>query len=85
MMGGGFLSDMAKYSAMDDAQRMIESLQVDIRRFKTELSDISINLPKESQFNPVISDLQKFFRSVIILHATKPGNRGNSPLFPGCF
>lgn len=43
MMGGGFLSDMAKYSAMDDAQRMIESLQVDIRRFKTELSDISIN------------------------------------------
>ena len=43
MMGGGLLSDMAKYSAIDDAQRVIESLQVDIRRFKTELSDISIN------------------------------------------
>ena len=42
IMGGGFWSDMAKYNHLDTAQEQVEQLQVDLRRFKTELADVEI-------------------------------------------
>ena len=36
-MGGGLMADLAKYEELDDAQEQIEQLQVELRRFKTEL------------------------------------------------
>lgn len=42
VMGGGLLADAAKHSALDEAQSMIEQLQVQLRRFKTELGDVAI-------------------------------------------
>lgn len=42
LFGGGILADIAKHEALDEAQNMIESLQVDLRRFKTELSDVEL-------------------------------------------
>ena len=41
-MGGGLMADLAKYEELDDAQEQIEQLQVELRRFKTELSDVEI-------------------------------------------
>lgn len=43
LMGGGILSDLAKYEHLDQAQEMAEHLQMDLRRFKTELADVEIN------------------------------------------
>ena len=43
MIGGGIWSDMAKYGRLDEAQEEVEQLQVDLRRFKTELADVEIN------------------------------------------
>lgn len=43
VMGGGLAIDLAKYSELDDAQEQVEQLQVDLRRFKTELADVEIN------------------------------------------
>lgn len=43
MMGGGIWSDLAKYDHLDEAQEQVEQLQVDLRRFKTELADVEIN------------------------------------------
>ncbi len=43
MLGGGLLADLAKHSALDEAQELIEQLQIRLRRFNTELSDIDIN------------------------------------------
>lgn len=40
MLGGGMLSDMAKHSHLDTAQRKVEQLQVELRRFNTELADV---------------------------------------------
>ncbi len=34
--------DLAKYEELDDAQEQIEQLQVELRRFKTELADVEI-------------------------------------------
>ena len=43
LMGGGVWSDLAKYDHLDEAQEQVEQLQVDLRRFKTELADVEIN------------------------------------------
>ena len=42
VMGGGLMADLAKYEKLDDAQKQIEQLQVELRRFKTELADVEI-------------------------------------------
>jgi len=42
LMGGGLISDIAKHSHLDDAQSSIERLQSQLRRFKTELADVTI-------------------------------------------
>ena len=41
LLGGGLISDIAKHSHLDDAQRKVEQLQVELRRFNTELADVS--------------------------------------------
>lgn len=41
-MGGGLLADMAKHSHLDEAQDAVETLQSQLRRFKTELADVTI-------------------------------------------
>lgn len=40
--GGGILTDLVKHEHLDQAQWNVENLQVALRRFKTELSDVSI-------------------------------------------
>ena len=46
VMGAGLIAigiaDLAKYEELDDAQEQIEQLQVELRRFKTELADVEI-------------------------------------------
>lgn len=39
--GGGLLSDLAKHDHIDQAQRLIEALQVQLRRFNAELADVN--------------------------------------------
>ena len=43
LVGGGLISDLAKHSDLDQAQSYVESLQVQLRRFKTELADVTIH------------------------------------------
>ena len=43
LLGGGFVSTMAKHSHLDDAQAQVEHLQQLLSRFRTELSDIQVN------------------------------------------
>lgn len=42
LFGGGLISDLAKHGHLDDAQNAIEQLQSQLRRFKTELADVTI-------------------------------------------
>ena len=42
LLGGGLISDMAKYGHLDDAQRAVEQLQSQLRRFQTELADVTV-------------------------------------------
>ncbi len=42
LLGGGIVTDIIKHEALDEAQELIEQLQVDLRRFNTELSDVEL-------------------------------------------
>lgn len=42
MLGGGVFVDIAKHDTLDQAQDLIEELQVQLRRFYTELADVSV-------------------------------------------
>ena len=41
-LGGGFLMDMAKQEVLDDAQKNVEQLQIQLQRFNKELADVKI-------------------------------------------
>lgn len=42
LVGGGLISDLAKHSHLDEAQGKVQQLQTELRRFKTELADVTI-------------------------------------------
>ena len=42
-VGGGLFSDLAKHSHLDDAQQQLYQLQIDLRRFRTELLDVDVS------------------------------------------
>lgn len=43
LLGGGLVTDLMKHSRLDDAQAAVETLQTRLRRFKTELADVTID------------------------------------------
>ena len=43
LFGGGVIADIAKYSHLDEAQAGAQNLEALLRRFKTELADITIH------------------------------------------
>ena len=42
LVGGGLLTDLVKHGHLDDAQDSVELLQSQLRRFKTELADVTV-------------------------------------------
>lgn len=43
LFGGGLVTDIIKHSHLDEAQDSVETLQTLLRRFKTELADVTID------------------------------------------
>lgn len=50
MLGGGLFVDMMKHDELDKAQRQIESFQIQLRRYKTELADVTIRTNLQVNF-----------------------------------
>lgn len=61
MLGGGLLADMAKHSHLDDAQGAIEHLQSQLRRFKTELADVTIHADMQVNVDGFLRFADYFF------------------------
>ncbi len=61
IMGGGLISDMAKHSHLNEAQRQVENLQVQLRRFKTELTDVTIHADMQIRIDGFLSFADYFF------------------------
>lgn len=43
LFGGGVLPDIMKHGYLDEAQGLVETLQTELRRFKTELADVQFD------------------------------------------
>lgn len=61
LLGGGLLSDMAKHSHLDEAQQQVEYLQVQLRHFKTELTDVKISADMQVNIDGFLCFADYFF------------------------
>jgi hypothetical protein len=61
LMGGGMLSDMAKHSHLDEAQKKVEYLQVQLLRFKSELTDVTIHADIQVSIDGFLGFADYFF------------------------
>lgn len=61
LLGGGLISDLAKHSHLDDAQGAIEHLQSQLRRFKTELADVTIHADMQVNVDGFLRFADYFF------------------------
>ena len=61
LLGGGLISDLAKHSSLDDAQEEIEHLQIQLRRFKTELADVTIRAEMQVNIDGFLRFADYFF------------------------
>lgn len=61
LMGGGLISDLAKHSHLDQAQNMVNNLQGLLRRFRTELSDVTLYADIQIQIDSFLRFADYFF------------------------
>ena len=61
IMGGGLIADMAKHSHLDEAQEKVEQLQDLLRKFKTELADVTIDADMQVNIDGFLRFADYFF------------------------
>lgn len=59
--GGGIITHVAKHSHLDEAQDLVQELQSDLRRFKTELADIRISADMQINIEGFLRFADYFF------------------------
>ena len=64
VLGGGLISDMAKYSHLDDAQQQINGLQRSLSRFRTELADVDIRTGIQVEVDSFLRFADYFFDNI---------------------
>lgn len=65
LLGGGLLADFAKHDKLDDAQRMVENLQVQLQRFNKELSDVTIRAYLQVSIDGMLKFADFFFDGLL--------------------
>lgn len=61
MLGGDLIADIAKHGHLDDAQELVEQLQITLRRFKTELADVAIENDMQVRIDGFLHFADYFF------------------------
>lgn len=61
IFGGGLLTDIAKHESIDNAQAMVEQLQLTLRRFRTEVADVSMDVDIDLRMDDFLSFADFFF------------------------
>lgn len=64
VFGGGLISDIAKYSHLDDAQQQINGLQRSLSRFRTELADVDIRTGIQIEVDSFLRFADYFFDNI---------------------
>lgn len=66
MLGGGLVADLAKHSHLDSAQAAVEQLQVELRRFKMELADVTIYADLQVSIDGFLRFADYFFDGLFV-------------------
>ncbi len=61
LFGGGLMADLAKHDHLDEAQGAVEHLQSQLRRFKTELADVTIHADMQVNVDGFLRFADLFF------------------------
>lgn len=61
LLGGGLLADFAKHDKLDEAQHMVEDLQVQLQRFNKELADVTIRAHLQLSIDGMLRFADYFF------------------------
>ncbi|MFR6291433.1 MAG: hypothetical protein ACLUKQ_08260 [Peptococcaceae bacterium] len=61
LLGGGLISTLAKHSSLDEAQDQVQQLQTKLRRFKTELADVTIHTDMQVNVDGFLRFADYFF------------------------
>lgn len=64
LLGGGVMTDLVKHSHLDEAQRCTEQLQAQLRRFQTELADVTIQLDVQVNVDGFLRFADYFFDGI---------------------
>jgi len=59
--GGGLISDLMKHDHLDEAQTKINRLQIELRNFKTELSDVEVHADIQVRIDEFLKFADYFF------------------------
>lgn len=62
--GGGLISAMMKYDKLDGVKKKIEELQVQLRKFHTELADVSVEADIRIEISEMLRFADYFFDGV---------------------
>ena len=66
LFGGGLIADLAKHSHLDEAQSSIEHLQSQLRQFKTELADVTIQADMQVNVDGFLRFADYFFDGLFV-------------------
>lgn len=66
LFGGGAISALAKHSHLDNAQSEIEILQTELRRFQTELNDVTIQADMQVRVDGFMGFADYFFDCLLV-------------------
>jgi len=64
ILGGGLLADLAKHDKLEEAQKSVEQLQVELQRFNKELSDVSIRADIQVSIDGLLKFADYFFDGI---------------------
>lgn len=65
LLGGGLLADFAKHDKLDEAQKEVEDLQIQLQRFNKELSDVTIRACLQMNIDGMLRFADIFFDSLL--------------------
>ncbi len=66
MFGGGMISSMIKHERLDEAQSKVNLLQIQLRKFKTELADIKVSADIKVNFEGFTRFADFFFDNLFM-------------------
>lgn len=66
VIGGSLVSDIAKYSHLNEAQRNVEDLQIKLRKYRTELADVTVEADIQVGIGGLLNFADYFFDSLLV-------------------